>query len=76
MQTQWRYAGGGMGPALHSGLDYAGVCAWLGAQGYRTHPRKGQASMGRILDDLRECEAVALHEWHAQAARESRKGRG
>lgn len=72
VQTQWRHACGGMGPAMPSGLDYAGVCAYLQAHGYRAQARRGAPTLGRILDDLRVCEAVALEEWARQAARQRR----
>lgn len=69
MQTQWRWLAPGMGDPVRTGLDYAGVCAWLQAQGYRAQSRRGALTIGQILDDLRECESVALDAWARQAAR-------
>lgn len=68
VQTQWR-----LSPAsgLGIGLDYAGVCAYLQAQGYRHHAR-APLHLGTMLDDIRCMERATLDE---QAERQRRKGR-
>ncbi len=72
VQTQWRHAGGGMGPPVPTGLDYAGVSAWLQAHGHSPQFARGPRSLALALDDLRACEAVALDEWARQSARRHR----
>ena len=67
VQTQWRYAGMA---GLPTGLDYAGVCAYLQAQGFR--PRaKPPWSLGTLLEDLRAMESIAIEEWAARAHRKA-----
>ena len=69
VQTQWRYAGMVGQP---TGLDYAGVCAYLQAQGFR--PRaKPPWSLGTLLEDLRAMESIAIEEWAARAHRKAAK---
>ena len=72
VQTQWRHAAVGMAGSLRTGLDYAGVCAWLQANHYSPQFARGPRSLARALDDLRACEAVAIDEWARQAARHHR----
>jgi len=73
VQTQWRYVSGGFGPPARVGLDYAGVCAYLQAQGHRAKARRGRPALGTLLDDLRACESVAIDEWARKAASEARQ---
>lgn len=69
VQTQWRHASAGMAGAMRTGLDYAGVSAWLQANGYSPQFARGPRSLARALDDLRACEVVALDEWTRQVSR-------
>jgi len=57
---------------MSTGLDYAGVSAWLQANGYSPHFARGPRSLARVLDDLRACESAALQEWAHQARRRNR----
>lgn len=55
VQTQWRYAGGGMGAPVATGLDYAAVTAWLQhALGYKLRPLR------EALQAIQACEVGAL----------------
>lgn len=59
LQTQWRYTAGGMGAPQATGLCYAGVAAWLQANGYR-HGRRGHHSLREALRYMAACEQAAL----------------
>lgn len=72
VQTQWRHAAVGMAGSRRTGLDYAGVSAWLQAHGHSPQFARGPRSLALALDDLRACEAIALDEWARQAARHRR----
>lgn len=56
MQTQWR-----TGMAGATGLDYAGVAAYLDEQRLR-RPRQRR----EIFDGIRACEAATLQAWAEQ----------
>ena len=55
LQTQWRVGMGG-----RTGLDYAGVCAWLQANGYGKGPRR---NLRQALGDIGAMEREALSAW-------------
>lgn len=50
-----------MAGAMQTGLDYAGVLAWLQASGIPRH------SWPRLMGDLQACETAALDVWARQA---------
>lgn len=56
MQTQWRIGWPAMGQPVRTGLDYAGVHAWLLASGAPCIPR--------LFADIQACEAAALAAWN------------
>lgn len=67
LQTQWRI--GGMGTP--TGLDYAGVDAWMRVTGRAGNPRRAR----RLLHDLQLMERVTLNEWAERAQRDSARSR-
>lgn len=67
VQTQWRV--GGMGTP--TGLDYAGIEAWMRCTGRAGNPRRAR----RLLQDLQLMERVTLNEWADRAQRESARTR-
>lgn len=67
LQTQWRI--GGMGTP--TGLDYAGIEAWMRLTGRASNPRRAR----RLLQDLQLMERVTLAEWADRAQRESARTR-
>ena len=69
VQTQWRYAAGGMGAPQATGLDYAAVTAWLQAHGYHTR-RRGSRSMPAALHAIAACEQGALQGMAQQRAQQ------
>lgn len=62
LQTQWRYAGMQGQP---TGLDYAGVTAYLQAMGYG---RGKHRSLAQTLEDLTAMELAFLRAWSEQQA--------
>lgn len=67
VQTQWRI--GGMGTP--TGLDYAGIEAWMRCTGRAGNPRRAR----RLLQDLQLMERVTLNEWADRAQRDSARSR-
>lgn len=57
LRTRWVWVANGMGSAMRTGLDYAGVIAALPLLGV-TRPRRGE-----VFNDLQEMEWAALEEW-------------
>jgi len=57
LQTQWRYAGMQGQP---TGLDYAGVTAFLRATGY---DRSRRRNLAQAFDDLTAMEHAVLKAW-------------
>lgn len=70
LQTQWRHAGMGGHP---TGLDYAGVTAWLHAHGYGF----GRArNLRETLGHIGAMECAALSAWAEQAAKKASSEHG
>lgn len=70
LQTQWRYAGMGGAP---TGLDYAGVTAWLQAHGYGF----GRArNLRETLGHIGAMERAALSAYAEQADKKARTKNG
>lgn len=67
LQTQWRY--GGAGGA--TGLDYAGVRAYIDEQGIR--PR---AQRRELFACIQACEAASLDAWAESRSRQQPPPRG
>ena len=61
VQTQWRT---GMGGA--TGMDYAGVRAYLQLQVHRKHQRE-------VFDGIRACERATLDVWAEQRERDEQR---
>lgn len=58
VQTQWR-----VGHSGATGLDYAGVAAFLDEMGVRADERRG------VFSGIRACERATLDAWSEQRAR-------
>ncbi len=72
LQSQWRYRPHGMGGAIPCGLDYAGVTAWLQAQGCHQRGR-GDRALPHALACIQACETGHLLAVNELAARDAKK---
>jgi hypothetical protein len=70
LQTQWRTAGV---DGARSGLDYAGVRAFMLAHGYGSGKRRSER---RALGDIQVMEATAMNVWAAQQKQNARRRHG
>ncbi len=65
VQTQWR-----VGMAGATGLDYAGIAAYMGMLCVNSPARRA-----RLLQDLQVMERATLNEWHRMQAERDRRSR-